>query len=178
MERQKRFMAKRKSMIKIQQATIQDIALIQEVAFASWETTYTSILSQAQIDYMLDMWYKKEVLEENMMQKNHVFILAFQADRCLGFASYEHDYLNQKTTRLHKIYLLAEAQGKGVGKKLIQTIINLAKQNKAEKISLNVNKFNKAHLFYQKMGFEIIREIDLEIGNGYLMEDFVMEKKI
>ena len=79
---------------------------------------------------------------------------------------------------MHKIYLLPETQGKGFGNFLLERIVALAKENQSDRISLNVNRFNKACAFYQKMGFEIVAQEDLEIGNGYLMEDYKMEKKI
>jgi hypothetical protein len=70
------------------------------------------ILSVSQLDYMLKAFYSKEVLLDNMVHNGHHFILALRAI-CLGFASYQHDYLDDQVTRLHKIYLLPEAQGKG-----------------------------------------------------------------
>ena len=45
-------------------------------------------------------------------------------------------------------------------------------------IELNVNRFNKAIYFYQKNQFEIVEEVDIEIGNGYLMEDYVMKRNL
>jgi GNAT superfamily N-acetyltransferase len=93
----------------------------------------------------------------------------------LGFASYEHHYLGQNTTRLHKIYLLPEAQGKGAGKMLIDVVMKAAKENQSAVVSLNVNRFNKAVTFYQKMEFEIVGEEDVSLDHGYLMEDFKME---
>ena len=113
-----------------------------------------------------------------MEEKRHQFILVNEGEVVLGFASYEHQYLNTNTTRLHKIYLLPEAQGKGAGKLLINWVVKAATENQSNVVSLNVNRFNKAVTFYQKMGFEIVGEEDLEVGHGYLMEDYKMEFKI
>ncbi|MFV8376702.1 GNAT family N-acetyltransferase [Flavobacterium sp. LB1P71] len=165
-------------MITIKEASIADLNIIQEIAYKSWPDTYGPILSQEQIDFMLNLWYSSAVLIDNITNKAHFFLLAFDGAVCLGFASYEHNYLNKNVTRLHKIYLLPEAQGKGAGKLLIDTIENLAKENHSVAISLNVNKFNKASSFYQKIGFEIVDEYDTEIGNGYLMEDYIMQKDL
>lgn len=96
----------------------------------------------------------------------------------LGFASYEHDYLHTNTTRLHKIYLLPESQGKGAGKLFIDSVVKAATENQSDVVSLNVNRFNKAVSFYQKMGFEIVGEEDVELDHGYLMEDYKMEFKL
>ena len=79
---------------------------------------------------------------------------------------------------MHKIYLLPHAQGKGAGKLLIDTVEKLATENHSDVISLNVNKFNKALSFYQKIGFKVVAEEVIELDFGYLMEDYKMEKKL
>ena len=165
-------------MITISEATPNDFKTIQEIANKSWPVAYGKILSKNQIDFMLESMYALNVLNDNYTKKNHFFLLLNEFEIPLGFASYECHYLNTKTTRLHKLYLLPEAKGKGLGKLLLQKIIKITQLNNSEKISLNVNRFNKSYLFYQKMGFKIVAEEDLEIGNGYLMEDYKMELKI
>ncbi|RTY82525.1 GNAT family N-acetyltransferase [Flavobacterium sp. LS1P28] len=165
-------------MISISEATTKDLKTIQEIAYKTWPQTYGAILSKEQIDYMLELFYSEHALLENLIQKGHRFLLVHQDEFCLGFASYSHNYLAQNLTRLHKIYLLPEAQGKGAGKLLIDTIENLARENNSVAVSLNVNKFNNALSFYKKIGFEIVSEEDIELKHGYKMEDYRMEKKL
>jgi ribosomal protein S18 acetylase RimI-like enzyme len=164
-------------MIILSQATTKDIPIIQEIVHKTWPITYGAILSKAQLDYMIDLMYSEASLLQQLKTRPF-FFLAYNDDICLGFISCENNYLNKNVTRLHKIYILPEAQGKGVGKVLIEKVVAIAKENQSEIISLNVNKFNKAVAFYKKMGFEIASEEDLDIGNGYLMEDYKMELKI
>lgn len=165
-------------MVTISEATVEDIDKIQEIAYKTWPVAYGQILSKEQLDYMLEMMYSNETLNDNIINNGHFFLLANEGADCLGFASFEHHYLNKNTTRLHKLYVLPESQGRGIGKLLLDKIMVLAIDNHSDVISLNVNKFNKAFIFYKKMGFEIVAEEDLEIGNGYLMEDYKMELKI
>lgn len=165
-------------MLLLADAAIQDFKTIREIAYKSWPSTYGSILSKEQIDYMLDLFYSEQALLENLNQKGHRFLLVNEGEVCLGFASYEHNYLNQKCTRLHKIYLLPEAQGKGAGKLLIEAVENLAKENQSVVVSLNVNKFNTAISFYKKIGFEVVSEEEILLEHGYKMEDYKMEKKL
>jgi GNAT superfamily N-acetyltransferase len=164
-------------MTTISEATVEDFETIRRIAHTSWPVAYGEILSKEQLDYMLGKMYSDTALLDNL-NKGHHFILAKEDSVCLGFASFEHRYLNEKCTRLHKIYLLPETQGKGLGKMLLERIIALAKENHSDTISLNVNRFNKAYAFYKKVGFEVVGEEDLAIGNGYLMEDYKMELKI
>ena len=165
-------------MLLLAEAAIQDFKTIREIAYKSWPNTYGSILSKEQIDYMLDLFYSEKTLLENLNEKGHPFLLVNEGEVCLGFASYEHNYLNQNCTRLHKIYLLPEAQGKGAGKLLIEAVENLAKENQSVLVSLNVNKFNKAISFYKKIGFQVVSDEEILLEHGYKMEDYKMEKKL
>ena len=165
-------------MLLLTEGAIEDFKTIREIAYKSWPNTYGSILSKEQIDYMLDLFYSEKTLLENLNEKGHPFLLVNEGEVCLGFASYEHNYLNQNCTRLHKIYLLPEAQGKGAGKLLIEAVENLAKENQSVVVSLNVNKFNKAISFYKKIGFEVVSDEEILLEHGYKMEDYKMEKKL
>jgi diamine N-acetyltransferase len=158
-------------MITIQKATLADIKIIQDIASIT-------ILSKAQLAYMMDLIYSELSLIEQMQKQEQLFYIAYEETIALAFMAIEHNYKNKAVTRIHKIYILPEAQGKGMGKKLIDFVENTAKENHSTALSLNVNRFNTALAFYQKLGFEIIAEENIEIGEGYLMEDYSMEKQL
>lgn len=165
-------------MISIRKATFDDIRIIQQIAHTTWYPTFDKILSQEQIQYMLEMMYSRESLTEQIEIKKHNFYLAQENNRALGFISVELHYQKQSTAKIHKIYLLPSAQGKGIGKLLMQKAEGIAREQKMEKLSLNVNRFNKALNFYENLGYQTVKSEDIDIGNGYLMEDFVLEKSI
>ena len=165
-------------MISLKQASIADLNTIQEIVNKTWPITYGEILSKEQLDYMMDLIYSDESLIKQIQKKEQLFYIVNEETSVIAFIAIEHNYKNEAVTRIHKIYILPEAQGKGTGKILIDSIQKLAKENKSTSLSLNVNRLNKAVAFYQKLGFEIIVEENIEIGNGYLMEDYKMEKKL
>jgi len=165
-------------MISISEAKPTDFPVIREIAYTTWPGTYGAILSKEQLEYMLEKFYSDATLNDNLIQNNHHFLLAKENENCLGFASYEANYLGEKIVRLHKIYLLPESQGKGAGKLLISEIEKIACQLNQSAISLNVNRYNNAFDFYIKLGFKCIGEEDVELDYGYLMEDFKMLKKL
>jgi diamine N-acetyltransferase len=165
-------------MITISEAAITDIPIIQDIANKTWPNTYGEILSSEQLEYMMNLIYSEESLLNQIQKRQQLFFIVNDGITNIAFFSIEHQYNNEAITRINKIYILPQAHGKGIGKYLIDTITTLAKEKESKKLSLNVNKYNKALLFYQKIGFIITNEVDIEIGNGYLMEDFVMEKSI
>lgn len=170
-------------MLSIRKAAETDIPAIQELAEKTWAVAYASILPPAQMSYMLDLFYSTAALHEQM-KKGHRFILAIDTDEAFGFASYSPKEsaelaLPQKNIyRLHKIYIDPGQQGKGVGKLLLDHIINDIRPLGATALELNVNRSNAAIGFYQKYGFRILYEEDIDIGNGYFMNDYVMEYKV
>ncbi|NNT71805.1 GNAT family N-acetyltransferase [Flavobacterium sp. IMCC34852] len=150
------------------------IAIAQEV----WPKTYGAILGQAQLDYMMDMMYSVASLQKQANEKQHHFILAKENEMSVGFASYEFDCNGTHKTKIHKIYILSTQQGKGIGRFLLDYIANEAQKHNNIALFLNVNKYNPAQHFYKKLGFDITKEEVIDIGQGYVMDDYVMEKKI
>lgn len=165
-------------MITISEAGLNDIKTIQEITHITWPITYGEILSQTQLNYMLDLIYSDEALTKQVRNKEQLFYLISDSESTIGFIGIEHNYQDEPITKIHKIYLLPETQGKGYGKKVFDFIEELALENNSKNLLLNVNRFNTALNFYKKLGFEIKEEIDIEIGNGYLMEDYVMQKQL
>jgi len=165
-------------MISISEAGLGDITTIQKITNITWPITYGEILSQSQLDYMLGLFYSNEALATQIENKEQLFYLILDSESTIGFIGIEHNYKGEAITKIHKIYLLPETQGKGYGKKVFDFIEKLALENNSKQLSLNVNRFNTALDFYKKIGFEIKETVDIEIGNGYLMEDYVMGKEI
>ncbi|MEM0543508.1 GNAT family N-acetyltransferase [Flavobacterium sp. j3] len=151
---------------------------IRAIANEVWPIAYRTIISKEQLSYMLQMMYSKEALQLQVRENKHHFILAIENNKPIGFASYEFNYSGSKKTKIHKIYILSDHQGKRIGEQLINYIETEAKKEHQVSLYLNVNKFNSAQHFYKKMGFSVSFEEVIDIGNGYIMDDFVMEKKI
>jgi ribosomal protein S18 acetylase RimI-like enzyme len=166
-------------MIVIQKVGIEHIDTIQSLANETWQVAYKEILSPAQLAYMLQLIYSKESLIAQLKEKHHQFIIAFENNEAAGFASY--GLKNEQAAgvyKLHKIYVSPHMQGKGVGGMLLQYILNEIKPGNATDLELNVNRNNKAIEFYKSIGFTIIEAADIDIGNGYFMNDYVMNLKL
>lgn len=159
----------------IRQLAKEELSKVQSIAHRTWPSTFANILSPEQIEYMLNWMYDLKMLE-SQLDKGHTFLLSEENGVELGFAGFELNYSEGPKAKLHKIYLLPEAQGKGAGKALILEVADRAKKAGQKGLLLNVNKFNqKAIDFYLKMGFQEIYKEVIDIGNGYVMDDVVME---
>lgn len=154
-----------------------EIHLVQELAYKIWPIAYKEILSQDQLDYMLNWMYSIESLTQQLQEGHHYFGI-YDKNEIIGFLDVQPNYPENRVLKLNKIYVLPSYHGKGFGFQLIQFAIDFATEAKQKTIELQVNRFNKAKDFYSKIGFTIKEEKDFDIGNGYFMNDFVMEFRI
>lgn len=161
--------------ITLRKATDEDILLIKELVVQVWPQTYANILSAEQIEYMMELMYSEAALHQQM-QDNHQFLIVYNSGIPIGFASYSE--IVPTIFKLHKIYLLQTQQGRGTGRTVIEEIIKEIAAKGATSLILNVNRNNAAKSFYEKIGFEVIRVEDVPIGNGFYMNDYIMEKKL
>lgn len=150
---------------------------IKELAEEIWPCTYSSILTNGQISYMMDLMYSESALQQQL-NNGVLFYLVLFNDQKVGYTAIEPNYKDGNQLYIHKLYILPQLQGIGLGKKVIESITDIAKKKELSSISLNVNRFNKALFFYEKFGFNIEKEEDIDIGNNYYMNDYVMQKKV
>lgn len=163
-------------MVTFKKATKDDIETIRRIAFAVWPVAYEKILSKEQMDYMLDKMYSAKSLLKNMQQNE--FVLALNESEVIGFASFGPHDENEDVYHLNKIYILPSQQNKNCGRQIIDHVIETIKSRGATSLQLNVNRQNPAQHFYKKLGFSVIKKEDLDIGSGFYMNDFVMEKNL
>ena len=146
--------------------------MIRALAMQVWPQTYTPILGNEQVSYMLDLFYAPAALEEQMNMW-HRFIICYSDDQPMAFASWSE--AEEHIFKLHKIYILPSMQGKGAGREILNYIVQEIKKAGATELRLNVNRYNySAKIFYEKTGFNHLMDEDIDIGNGYFMNDHVL----
>lgn len=160
---------------KIMPASLRQLDIIAELAWKVWPDTYGEILSEQQLHYMLHRFYAQSHLAERM-RAGSKFYIYYKNDEPIGFCEYQHD-VRAGWTKLHKLYVLPQKQGGGAGVALIGLVKEAAMAAEQLGVFLNVNRANKARYFYEKQGFVIVKEEDIDIGEGFYMNDFVMEWK-
>jgi GNAT superfamily N-acetyltransferase len=155
-------------------ATLTDRALIRSISERTWPSTYGHIISQEQIDFMLDWMYSDTSLEKQMNNGCEFYIANLNGDD-VGFCSVgPEEAKGSKSHKLNKLYVLPAAQGTGAGKALLNKAIEVSKAAGSSSLFLQVNKQNDAYTFYLKHGFVKEQEFKFDIGNGFFMDDYVM----
>lgn len=161
----------------VRPATKADIPAIRHIAHETWPVAYGKIISNEQLEYMLELIYSPHALE-GQFDNGHCFFMAEEeGGQPIGFAgtsATEH----AGSWKLHKLYVLPGVQKSGAGKALMSAVVNIARNNGAKVLLLNVNRSNPAYNFYIKNGFTVAETVDIPIGGGFFMNDYVMQKEI
>lgn len=152
----------------LQLAQKSDIQTIQILAKTIWNEHYVPFIGQAQVDYMLDLFYAPTAILEQMTAGQQFYLIEADAVQ-VGFLSISKKEIGEYF--IHKFYI--NGRRKGLGATVFAAI--LVQYKDIETIHLTVNKHNfKAINFYFKMGFVIEKTAIFDIGNDYVMDDFVM----
>jgi ribosomal protein S18 acetylase RimI-like enzyme len=158
-------------------ATRSDLPVLAALADRIWRAYYPGIISQGQIEYMLERGNAIPTLEEEL-ESGVIFPLIFDRKNAIGFGAYGPTDTTLKG-KVHKLYLDTAYHGFGLGQKLLEWIESSARLNRYTHLALQVNKNNtKGIAAYRRRGYTIEREVVVDIGQGYLMDDYVMEKLI
>ena len=164
--------------MEIREAIETDILVIKNLAEIIWPEAYGEIISEQQISYMLDLIYSEMALKKQMLA-GHKFILLEKDHVPIGFASFSKKSKEDPSIfRLHKIYVLPRQHAQGAGSFMLNYIYEESKKANAKQLELNVNKYNIAKQFYEKKGFTVSKREVIDIGNGYVMDDYVMIKDL
>lgn len=161
-------------MFHVQQASLAQAHIIHDLVHQIYYPTYGTILSQDQIEFMLNKSYTVEALKEAMVNDQDFYLLQDDSTNFLGFLALKK--ASDTVIRIEKLYLLPETQGKGCGKFMISFAQDIALGKGVHILELNVNRGNKAYHFYLNQGFEVIQEVDIPYY-GYILDDYIMQKK-
>lgn len=160
-------------MFSIEDATEEDIPAIIEVAEQTWWSTYSRILSPEQIRYMLEVIYAPEILVPQLRDKIQTYLVLRANEKIQGFVAYSPNPEDTSVYKIQKLYVLPQLHKKGYGRALVTAVADRLRANGIRYVDLNVNRYNSARGFYERLGFRVIREEDIPIG-PYWMNDYVM----
>ncbi|MFK7885745.1 MAG: GNAT family N-acetyltransferase [Gammaproteobacteria bacterium] len=151
-----------------------DVPALAELAAIIWPEAFGDMITQAQIDYMLEHIQSAPAMTEQMSQGMHYWFIHCDDVRS-GYAAVRHD-TDTATSHLSKFYLLPAVRGGTVASAALDHINAIARDRGSRTLALTVNKYNaRAIRFYDKRGFKTTQEVVMDIGGGFVMDDFCME---
>lgn len=153
-----------------------DLAAVAALARIVWQATYPGIISQEQIDTMLAARYCDAALREYLTAADRWFDVAVVEGSIAGFCACE---IYKGEYKLDKIYVDPAQQRSGLGGSLISRAEARGRKLGRDTLILAVNKKNaKAIAAYHKHGFTVRESVCINLGNGFFMDDYIMQKQL
>ncbi len=165
-------------MVKIDRVeTDEKLCEVAELAEKIWHEFFPVILSEEQIDYMVEKFQSYEAMKEQVANQDYCYFSVSDNDGLCGYIAVKPE----KDSRffLSKLYLINDRRGKGIASEMLNRVFAEAEKAGKTSVYLTVNKYNNhAVSVYGKKGFEIIDSVVTDIGNGFVMDDYIMEYKL
>jgi len=155
--------------------TTEEIPRIAKFAEPIWYQHYSPIIGEAQVKYMLEKFQSKKAIL-NQIDEGYLYYKVTHESKLVGYFSLQ--FRINHSLFISKFYLAENARGKGLGKSMLIYIEELAKSKQCQTIDLTVNKYNPAYNAYLKLGFVNQGSAEFDIGEGYIMDDYLMCKKV
>lgn len=166
--------------IKLEQVKAQEqINSLCEIAERVWHLTYDSLLPDGQVEYMIEKFQSAHAVKDQMENLNYRYYMMICGGQNVGFIGFSPRYEGREEMFLSKVYLLPEFRGHGAVKAAFSLLEEETRKEGLSKIRLTVNKGNThAVEVYSHYGFETVEKVKTDIGEGFVMDDFIMVKEL
>ena len=153
---------------------IKDTAML---AHSIWNQHYTPIIGKEQVDYMLANFQSEQAIKEQM-DEGYRYFLTYCNGQAVGYFAVQANS-KDKSLFLSKFYVAKDFRGQGIGKQCLSYMEDICRTHGLNRIWLTVNKYNDNSIkAYERFGFKKIEELVQDIGNGFVMDDYKMEKRL
>lgn len=159
--------------------TEKQIETLCAIAEKVWHLTYDSLLPEGQVDYMVEKFQSAPAVKEQIANSNYRYYLLTGNGQAGGFVGFSPRYEGREEMFLSKVYLLPELRGHGAVRAVFSLVEEETKKEGLKKIRLTVNKGNSHAVdVYRHYGFQIVDQVETDIGSGYVMDDYIMVKEL
>lgn len=169
--------------VTIRYATIDDAKLIADISHHTFFETFAADNTRENMDKFLNEQFTKGKLMMEVGAVENKFLLAFDNEQVAGYVKLRDSRVpaelgSDKAIEIARIYAMPNMIGKGVGKELMKSCIDIAKEKGKEFVWLGVWEKNfRAIEFYTKWGFEKFGDTDFLLGDE-VQRDWLMRKKV
>lgn len=160
--------------------TPEQLAVVAALAREIWYEYYVPLIGRPQVDYMVAKFQNAPAMQAQIEQGYEYFLVQRQ-DASGEWSDIGYCAIQEQPGRvmfLSKFYLHHAARGSGTGRRCMEFIEGLARRRGLSSLWLTVNKGNPAVQAYQRLGFRIAADLVMDIGGGFVMDDYRMEKAL
>lgn len=154
--------------------TEEEFAKVSALADEIWHEHYDSIIGAEQVDYMIERFQSPEAIREQIRKEGYRYYRLVSQDGPAGYFAYR---AAPEGLFLSKIYIAKKYRGRGYSHKVMEHLEKFAGEYRLPKIWLTVNRNNVSSILaYEKLGFTKAGTQVADIGCGFVMDDYIMEK--
>lgn len=155
--------------------TPEEIRKAAALADEIWHQHYGELLGKEQVDYMVEK-FQSETAIANQLEEGAAYVLALEGGEPVGYCAY---YPEKERMFLSKIYLQKAVRGRGIARRFLDRVEREAREQGLPAVYLTVNKGNTGSIAaYKAMGFRTVDAVKTPIGNGFFMDDYIMQKDL
>jgi ribosomal protein S18 acetylase RimI-like enzyme len=156
--------------------TEEEVAYLAQLASEIWYEYFVSIISNEQIDYMVEKFQSVHAITDQIKNQGYEYYFMNVNGKTIGYLGIKQE---EGKLFLSKLYIQKEHRGKGYASQAMEFLVEICKDRRLGIIWLTVNRYNDATIaVYEKKGFRTVRTQVADIGNGFVMDDNIMEKEI
>lgn len=160
----------------IRVATESQISLTAALASEIWHEHYTAIIGLEQVRYMLARFQSVDAITAQIDSNELIYFNIYDGGYPAGYLAVQ---LRTDELFLSKLYVKSPVRNRGLGRKAVRFIQNIAAENCLKRITLTINKHNSMSLAaYERLGFARYGEVVTDIGDGYAMDDYLLEYRL
>lgn len=149
---------------------------VEELAGEIWHEHYDSIIGEDQVNYMLKQFQSAEAMKKQMAENGYEYFLLSTMGGDAGYFAFQKE---EGTLFLSKIYLLKKYRGRNYARRVMDFLEERCREDRLGRVWLTVNRNNHNSIaVYEKLGFIKAGTQVADIGEGYVMDDFRMEKYV
>ncbi|MDE5558616.1 MAG: GNAT family N-acetyltransferase [Ruminococcus sp.] len=157
--------------------TLIELHKIAVLAEEIWHECFTDIISEEQIDYMVENFQSFKAMKNQVINQGYYYLAVRNDDELCGYIGVKPE--NDDRFFLSKLYLCKDMRGKGIATEMLRRVFGEARNIGKKSVYLTVNKHNTHAIeVYKKTGFSVIESVITDIGGGFVMDDYVMEYKL
>ncbi|MDF2944603.1 MAG: GCAxxG family protein [Herbinix sp.] len=157
----------------VNEEQIRDVASLAEEI---WHEHYETIIGKDQVNYMIDKFQSVRAMNKQINEEGYQYYMISSLGGNVGYIAIRED---NDSLFLSKLYIAKKYRGRGYARKFLEYIQQICEDMQLGKIRLTVNRYNEASInIYENLGFVKIGTQVADIGQGYVMDDYIMEKSL
>ncbi len=166
------------TMIEFTKVIEKDFPDLATLAKRLWHCAFDNLIGKAQADYMIEKFQSETAFFRQTQSEGYAYYFIKHENKNVGYTAIANRK-GEGRLFLSKLYLAPEVQGMGIAVKTLNFILEKTKELKKRAVYLTVNKGNaRAIAVYEKFGFNRIDAVVTDIGNGFVMDDYIYQYDI